>query len=161
MSGAVIPLSDQSARLQLPHQSGHARVRSGHARVRSGHARVRSGHATVRSGHARVRVRVEIYRKQTHEGFASVERSKAEGIKQRAGGCHKGHASAHGLELGHAVGTLSRVRLLSRGAVLPELCRLPSSDCGTPQPNFSTRLPQSGVPSFLNTQPHSMLTPLL
>eukprot|EP00955_Chlamydomonas_euryale_P056445 356420-Chlamydomonas_euryale.AAC.2 len=32
---------------------------------------------------------------RTHEGHASVERSKAEGIKQRAGHCHEGHAIAH------------------------------------------------------------------
>eukprot|EP00955_Chlamydomonas_euryale_P066940 359697-Chlamydomonas_euryale.AAC.1 len=32
------------------------------------------------------------YRERTHEGYACVERSKAEGIKERAGHRHKGHA---------------------------------------------------------------------
>eukprot|EP00955_Chlamydomonas_euryale_P109895 365965-Chlamydomonas_euryale.AAC.7 len=35
------------------------------------------------------------YRERTHEGYACVECSMAEGIKQRAGHCHKGHANAH------------------------------------------------------------------
>eukprot|EP00955_Chlamydomonas_euryale_P012275 131977-Chlamydomonas_euryale.AAC.2 len=38
------------------------------------------------------------YRERTHDGYACVERSKAEGIKQRAGRCHNGHAIAHGPE---------------------------------------------------------------
>eukprot|EP00955_Chlamydomonas_euryale_P050118 354465-Chlamydomonas_euryale.AAC.3 len=44
---------------------------------------------------------------RTHEGYACVrtnthvERSKAQGIKQRAGRCHKGHATAHGPEPPH------------------------------------------------------------
>eukprot|EP00955_Chlamydomonas_euryale_P064882 359094-Chlamydomonas_euryale.AAC.29 len=32
------------------------------------------------------------YRERTHEGYAYVERSVAEGIRQPAGHCHKGHA---------------------------------------------------------------------
>eukprot|EP00955_Chlamydomonas_euryale_P104023 365535-Chlamydomonas_euryale.AAC.59 len=32
------------------------------------------------------------YRERTQEGYACVERSMAEGIKQRAGHCHRGHA---------------------------------------------------------------------
>eukprot|EP00955_Chlamydomonas_euryale_P063858 358804-Chlamydomonas_euryale.AAC.1 len=39
------------------------------------------------------------YREQTHEGYACVEHSMAEGIKQRAGHCHKGYAIAYGLEV--------------------------------------------------------------
>eukprot|EP00955_Chlamydomonas_euryale_P034411 349785-Chlamydomonas_euryale.AAC.4 len=38
------------------------------------------------------------YRERTHEGYAYVERSVADGIKQRAGHCHKGHATAYGPE---------------------------------------------------------------
>eukprot|EP00955_Chlamydomonas_euryale_P058896 357234-Chlamydomonas_euryale.AAC.8 len=34
-------------------------------------------------------------RERTQEGHACVEHSKAEGIKQRVGRCHKGHAIAH------------------------------------------------------------------
>eukprot|EP00955_Chlamydomonas_euryale_P063697 358750-Chlamydomonas_euryale.AAC.3 len=34
-------------------------------------------------------------------GMLSLERSKAEGIKQRAGRCHKGNAIAHGPEPRH------------------------------------------------------------
>eukprot|EP00955_Chlamydomonas_euryale_P061503 358057-Chlamydomonas_euryale.AAC.4 len=41
------------------------------------------------------------YRERTHEGYARVERSKTEGIKQRVGRCHKGHAIAHGIEPPH------------------------------------------------------------
>jgi len=35
------------------------------------------------------------YRERTHEGDACVERSKTQGIKQRAGSCHKGNVSRH------------------------------------------------------------------
>eukprot|EP00955_Chlamydomonas_euryale_P029134 306939-Chlamydomonas_euryale.AAC.1 len=35
------------------------------------------------------------YRERTHEGYARVERGKAEGIEQRSGRCHKGHDTAH------------------------------------------------------------------
>eukprot|EP00955_Chlamydomonas_euryale_P068756 360210-Chlamydomonas_euryale.AAC.14 len=41
------------------------------------------------------------YRERIREGNACVEGSKAEGIKQRAGCCHKGHAIAHGPEPPH------------------------------------------------------------
>eukprot|EP00955_Chlamydomonas_euryale_P078948 363222-Chlamydomonas_euryale.AAC.6 len=34
------------------------------------------------------------YRERTHEGNACVECSKTEGIKQRAGRCHRGNATA-------------------------------------------------------------------
>eukprot|EP00955_Chlamydomonas_euryale_P074745 362120-Chlamydomonas_euryale.AAC.6 len=40
----------------------------------------------------------QLYGERTHGGYACVERSKAEGIKQRGGCCHKGHAIAHGPE---------------------------------------------------------------
>eukprot|EP00955_Chlamydomonas_euryale_P042923 352454-Chlamydomonas_euryale.AAC.3 len=36
------------------------------------------------------------YRERTHEGYACDERSMAEGIKQRAGRCHKGHVISYG-----------------------------------------------------------------
>eukprot|EP00955_Chlamydomonas_euryale_P002363 25681-Chlamydomonas_euryale.AAC.4 len=39
--------------------------------------------------------------KWTHRGYARVERSKAERIKQRVGRCHRGHAIAHGPEPPH------------------------------------------------------------
>eukprot|EP00955_Chlamydomonas_euryale_P035990 350290-Chlamydomonas_euryale.AAC.4 len=41
----------------------------------------------------------ELQRADPRRVYACVERSKAEGIKQRVGPCHKGHAIAHGLEL--------------------------------------------------------------
>jgi len=40
-------------------------------------------------------------RERTHKGFACVARCKAEGIKQRVGRCHKGHAIAHGPQPPH------------------------------------------------------------
>eukprot|EP00955_Chlamydomonas_euryale_P111888 366097-Chlamydomonas_euryale.AAC.1 len=44
-------------------------------------------------------------REQTHEGHACVERRKAEGIKQRAGRCHKGNATACSPEPPHSTHT--------------------------------------------------------
>eukprot|EP00955_Chlamydomonas_euryale_P080186 363391-Chlamydomonas_euryale.AAC.6 len=41
------------------------------------------------------------YRERTHKGYACVEHSMAEGIKQRAGHCQKGHAIADGPEPPH------------------------------------------------------------
>eukprot|EP00955_Chlamydomonas_euryale_P045732 353223-Chlamydomonas_euryale.AAC.3 len=38
------------------------------------------------------------HRERTHEGYACIERSKTEGIKQRAGHRPKVHATAHGPE---------------------------------------------------------------
>eukprot|EP00955_Chlamydomonas_euryale_P006709 71254-Chlamydomonas_euryale.AAC.7 len=40
-------------------------------------------------------------RECTHDGYACVERIMTEKIRQRAGRCHKGHATVHGLEPPH------------------------------------------------------------
>eukprot|EP00955_Chlamydomonas_euryale_P113355 366212-Chlamydomonas_euryale.AAC.19 len=41
------------------------------------------------------------YGERAHKGYACVERSKTEGIKQRAGRRHKGHAAVHSPEPPH------------------------------------------------------------
>eukprot|EP00955_Chlamydomonas_euryale_P050866 354687-Chlamydomonas_euryale.AAC.4 len=41
------------------------------------------------------------YRERTNEGYVCVDRSMAEGIKQRAGHCHKGHTIVCGPETPH------------------------------------------------------------
>eukprot|EP00955_Chlamydomonas_euryale_P062227 358313-Chlamydomonas_euryale.AAC.12 len=51
--------------------------------------------------HSQSQSQSDFYRERTHEGFTCDERSKAEGIKQGAGRCHKGHAVAHGPEPPH------------------------------------------------------------
>eukprot|EP00955_Chlamydomonas_euryale_P005030 53602-Chlamydomonas_euryale.AAC.5 len=51
------------------------------------------------------------YRERTHEGYACVERSTADGIEQRPGRCHKRHATAHGPERPHVKQPLSRMQL--------------------------------------------------
>eukprot|EP00955_Chlamydomonas_euryale_P054861 355965-Chlamydomonas_euryale.AAC.8 len=38
----------------------------------------------------------ESYRDRTDKGYACVERSEAEGLKQRVGRCHRGYTIAHG-----------------------------------------------------------------
>eukprot|EP00955_Chlamydomonas_euryale_P090195 364520-Chlamydomonas_euryale.AAC.3 len=60
------------------------------------------------------------YRERTHEGYACVKRSKTEGIKQRAGRCHKGNATAHGPEPPHTTPTLP-TGTSGPGAELPKL----------------------------------------
>eukprot|EP00955_Chlamydomonas_euryale_P018929 201872-Chlamydomonas_euryale.AAC.7 len=49
-------------------------------------------------GHPTSQSQSQSYRERTHEGYACVERSEVEGINQRAGRCHKGHAIVQGPE---------------------------------------------------------------
>eukprot|EP00955_Chlamydomonas_euryale_P079123 363254-Chlamydomonas_euryale.AAC.5 len=74
------------------------------------------------------------YGEQTHEGYACVERRKTEGIKQRAGRCHKGNATVAKKQLEHAIMLLQFKPVLAK--VYPE--------CATHEAMGST-MPAEGV----------------
>eukprot|EP00955_Chlamydomonas_euryale_P007413 78739-Chlamydomonas_euryale.AAC.2 len=59
------------------------------------------------------------YRERTHDGYSCVERSKTEGVKQRAGRCHKGNATAHAPEPPHT-DTSPTTRTSGLSAELPK-----------------------------------------